>query len=496
MTSLTKRTRLAMIGIDAADLAFIHGHRTHLPAFRRILSSPLLQEFPSTAKWLSGSVWPTFYTGKLPGEHGIYHHLQWDPQTMRLRRVAADWLYAEPFWMELERKGIRTVIVDVPMTMPRPFSGIEVTNWGSHDQLGLFHVHPPDLGRELRRNFGKHHPMGWEIPVRKARKELLSIRDRLIEGAQKKFKLCRWLARTREWDFLLAVLGETHRGGHILFPEEGESPIPENALLDVYRAVDRALDSLFKSFDLDRTALFFFALHGMERNRSQEHFLPPVMDRINARFFGAAEGEAKPEASQQRSLTRFLRENVSPGLQNWVARHVPVQVRDHVVSRAVTGGRNWPRTPGFPLLADLQGYIRWNIKGREAQGILEKGSPACMLYTSLLRQCLESLRIAGTDVFLVEDVKCGREFFHGRRLDYLPDFIVTWRETRQAEEIDSPILGRLRVPPATGRSGNHRPMGFFSAFLPTGHLWRPRRLAGIDDLAKEVKVFFEGDKRG
>ena len=88
--------------------------------------------------------------------HGIYHHLQWDPQAMRLRRVTEDWLYAEPFWHELERRGFRVATVDVPMTLPSRLSwGMEIINWGSHDELGPFRTQPGSLKAEVRRRFGR-----------------------------------------------------------------------------------------------------------------------------------------------------------------------------------------------------------------------------------------------------------------------------------------------------------------------------------------------------
>jgi predicted AlkP superfamily phosphohydrolase/phosphomutase len=74
----------------------------------------------STAELTSASVWPSFYTGKLPGDHGISHHIQWDAASMRMRRLSSDWFSNEPFWRDLDRRGLRTCTVDVPFTFPGP----------------------------------------------------------------------------------------------------------------------------------------------------------------------------------------------------------------------------------------------------------------------------------------------------------------------------------------------------------------------------------------
>jgi predicted AlkP superfamily phosphohydrolase/phosphomutase len=77
-----------------------------------------------------GSVGPTFYTATLPGEHGIYHLMQWDAGAMRLRRVSAAWLYCEPFWRELEKRGLKVIALDVPMTFPPvQCAGVEINSW-------------------------------------------------------------------------------------------------------------------------------------------------------------------------------------------------------------------------------------------------------------------------------------------------------------------------------------------------------------------------------
>ncbi len=460
------RRKLAMIGLDAADLEFIQEHLFALPNLARLLSGGTVRRLDSTAGLLAGSVWPTFYTGTLPGEHGIYHHLQWDAAAMGLRRVSADWLHREPFWYELERRGLLVIAVDVPMTFPsRLTRGVEVINWGSHDTLSAFQTQPAELRGEILRRFGRH-PMGCEIPVNKSAGELERIRANLVEGARRKGELSRWLAETRPWDFFLTVFGECHRGGHILWAEkedEGE-PGAAGALRDVYRAVDEAIGVLLASPALAEARVAVFALHGMGPNRSQEHFMPRILDQINARFGSSAvaeEKEAPPKG--QRSVMRLLREKVPAAWQNAVAKAVPVSVRDFVVSRSVTSGHEWKETPGFALLADLHGYVRLNLAGRERLGSLSRASDEERQYREWIEQTLLSFRIAGSGERLVREVVWTRDVFPGERSEYLPDAIVKWSGAGPVSRIESEILGRIEAQRGTGRSGNHRADGFFLA---------------------------------
>ena len=97
-----------MLGIDAASIDVIRANLARLPSFRRVLETGTYRPLKSWGDVAPGSVWPSFAAGKPPGEHGIYHHIQWNAATMRLQRVAADWLGYRPFWLDLADAGSET----------------------------------------------------------------------------------------------------------------------------------------------------------------------------------------------------------------------------------------------------------------------------------------------------------------------------------------------------------------------------------------------------
>ena len=457
----TNQHKVAMIGFDAAEFSYIQEFLPSLPNFQRVLSHGVLRPLDSPAHMASGSVWPTFYTATLPGEHGIYHLMQWDTEAMRLRRVSVSWLHCEPFWRELEKWGLKVIALDVPMTFPPgQCTGVEIISWGAHDQLSPFAVYPRELGSDIMRRIGKH-PMGIEIPVEKSLHERLAVRDDLVKGVRLKSEMVRWLLTSRDWDFFIAVFGEAHRGGHILWPDgpDSESKVLASALLDVYRTLDGALGEVLSAIKLENTTVIIFALHGMGRNLSQEHFVPQMMDRVNVAFSEMAP-DLYPSGgpSRQRSMMRLLRENLPPWLQSGIANMVPQRVRDAVVDRSYTSGYDWSCTPGLALRADNNGYLRFNLVGREKQGMLEPDSASFARYNDLVRESFMSLRTPEGEA-LVEDVYSAAEKFPGRRAQYLPDLIVTWTGIEPASRADSK-LGTITAHLDTGRGGNHRTQGF------------------------------------
>lgn len=467
--------RVLMIGIDAGDLDFIRSSPEALPRLRQLFAEGVPYELRSTADTLTSSVWPTFSTGTLPGQHGAYYPMQWDPSAMELRRVAADWLYYEPFWYELARQGKRITVLDVPFSLPSKLGqGLEVLNWGSQECLGPFSSNRAELAREIRRRFGKH-PMGNEIPVQESRARLEQISNNLVAGARRKSELSRWLMQTTDWDLFVTVFAECHRGGHILWPEpeDRESAVPANALTEVYHAVDEAVGHVLDGADLETTTVVVFSVHGMRANFTQEHFVLPLMEQVNNTFAGELT-QAQP-AGKKNSM-RMLREALPPQFQYAVARAVPAGVRDWVVKRAYCGGLESRRTPGFAIPGSGEGYLRYNLVDRESAGALEVGSDEFDRYQQTLKETLMAFKDAATDTPIVRDIVSPATLYPGPRRHLLPDLVILWNELLPVPEIYSASSGHLTGKLTTGRTGEHQPKGFA---IVTGN---KRRLEGAPRL--------------
>jgi predicted AlkP superfamily phosphohydrolase/phosphomutase len=122
-------SKLLLIGLDAADPDLLERWTDDgsLPNLARLRREGTWGRLDTSAKYLTGSPWPTFYTGRPPSDHGLYHDFQWQHERMAFAAPAADWLPVRPFWREIAG-DIDTVVHDVPMTPgTQPFRGIEVT---------------------------------------------------------------------------------------------------------------------------------------------------------------------------------------------------------------------------------------------------------------------------------------------------------------------------------------------------------------------------------
>lgn len=487
-------SRVLMIGMDAAEAGLIERWTDDgtLPNLAGLRQRGAYGRLSTSARWLVGSPWPTFYTGTGPETHGLYHYLMWDPERMESVRPRRADFPSPPFWRRLEPTGRRVVAVDVPFVFPpEPFHGVELSGWATHDRLGPPSTHPTELLSDIERRYGPP-PLDDEVHRPLPVERLLDVRDELVGATGAASGVAEHLARRERWDLLLTGYSATHRGGHKLWIDPA-SPPPDDAggrelrtaLRDVYVAIDSGIGRLVEAAGPDTTILVF-ALHGMGPNTCHTQILGEMARRILA---GEEGGEAAP--SRKMSALQALRGMVPLSVRNEVKRRLPVSLQDRLTSFWRTGALDWSTTRAFCPVADLQGYVRINLRGREAEGIVEPGAE----YDELCRDIAEGLgTFVDTDTgepLVREIARVDRIFPAGPRRDRLPDLLVDWTPTSvlTRREVRSPRFGTIAWPdpgrPPDGRTGNHRTEGFL---LAAGEGFRPgdRVQGDILDLAPTV----------
>lgn len=459
--------RLLLIGLDAADVELVDGWTTDgtLPHLAALRGQGTWGPLATSAKYLTGSPWPTFYTGRPPSDHGIYHDFQWRHERMAFAAPAVDWLPARPFWRALD--GAHAVVHDVPMTPgTEPFDGVETTGWGSHDKLVPPETYPPELLAEIRRRWGDS-PIRPDEFGRASLASLRALHHELIELTRRSAEAATWLL-SRPWRLGIVVFGALHRGGHRFWDRSSVSGrlTPDDAawygeaLRQLYRAADRAVGTLVEA--APGATVIAFSLHGMMANTARVDFLDSMLARVL---------QGPGAAARRPGLVRRFGEAIPLPLRRALTNAVPQAIRNTLMTRWTTGGLDWTRTRAFTLRADLNGYIRFNLEGREPLGIVAPGE--ANLLAAALDDGLRSFHDADTGEPLVAEVCRASDVFpRGDRSDRLPDLIVRWSDASAASHraIVSDRFGRIeratpgRIP--NGRSGNHRARGWLIARGP------------------------------
>jgi predicted AlkP superfamily phosphohydrolase/phosphomutase len=484
-----------MIALDAAEPSLVERWIADgsLPNLARLRAGGAYGRLASTADWLAGSPWPTFYTGTMPAEHGVYDFLQWHAERMALVRPSPDWLPLRPFWRDVADAGHRVIAVDLPMTFPpEPLDGVEISGWATHDLLAPPASYPPTVLEWVQRALGRP-PMSPEVYGPQRPGALLRLRDELNRATRGVADLARTLMGREPWDLCMVGFGATHRGGHKLWDLSGvegdvapaEQVELSRALRDLYVTCDAAVGALVDAAGAGTTVLVF-SLHGMGPNSSRADLLPAMLDRILDPRAHATERPERPSLVK-RVLALFPRE-----WRHRVKLWLPSSWQDRLTVFALLGRTDFATARAFSLIADIQGYVRLNLRGRESPGLVAPGEEYDRLCAAIA-DGLGTFADADTGEPVVASVmRVDRLFADGPRRDRLPDLIVRWADSPAARHraIASSRHGSIPWPTPgrnpDGRSGEHRPEGFLVA---TGPGVRPdSRIepAHIRDLAPTV----------
>jgi predicted AlkP superfamily phosphohydrolase/phosphomutase len=466
-----KSPKVLAIGLDAAEPSLIEkwideGILKNLSALRSRGSYGRLN---SSAEWLVGSTWPTFSTGTMPGEHGFYHYLQWKSDKMDYERPNPSWISADPFWRNLP-DTIKVIAVDIPLTFPPvPFNGIEISGWAAHDRIYPVSSFPAEKIKWVIKNFGKP-PISDEVGGLQEISDLLKLRDELIFSTQREAELISELIQNEEWNLFLCCLTSPHRGGHKFwdttnikgdYTDEEEIQF-KSALKEIYKSCDEAIGKIISAAN-DDVIVIVFSLHGMGANMTlSDKILPQMISNI-------LNGRKTEKKEEKINLIKKIRNSIPLELRSGIRKMLPFRLQDKMTAYWRMGKINYSNTKAISLVADHQGYIRINLKGREKAGIVNQGEE----YEQLCKKIIE-----GINSFKDEDtgepaadkvLKSDKIFNNGSAFENLPDILVNWKlkPSAKMKKVKSEFYGEIEWPTPgqnpDGRSGNHREEGFLIA---------------------------------
>jgi predicted AlkP superfamily phosphohydrolase/phosphomutase len=486
--------KVLAIALDAAEPSLIEkwmaeGSLRNLASLR---SEGAYGRLSSSADWLVGSPWPTFYTGTMPDEHGIYHYMQWISDKMEYERPKPKLFSVTPFWRQLE-DDCRVIALDIPLTFPSPsFNGIEISGWASHDRIFPPFSFPEEKINWVIKNFGKP-PISDEVGGLQELDELKKVKEELLLANEKESELIANLMKNESWDLFLCCFTSTHRGGHKFWDitnikdkiSESQKTEFQNYLKEIYQSCDEAIGKILKLVDDDTTVLVF-SLHGMGVNTTlTDKMLPKMISNILNIGSKFGKGENK-------SIIKKIRNSIPLELRSNLRKLLPFWLQDRLTAYWRMGKIDWSLTKVFNLVADLQGYIRINLKGREKEGIVEEGEEYDKLCNQLIHG-LMTFKDSETSEPIIERISRKDKLFNkSSGFDYLPDILVNWKDKPASSyrKIVSPEFGEIEWPlpgqNPDGRSGNHRPQGFVIA---CGEKFKPNSVVEnkhIIDLAPTI----------
>lgn len=452
--------RVTCLTLDSADPNLLRQWTKQglLPNIARLLTESVSATTQNPDVIYSGTLWPSFNTGLWPGRHDNYYFLQPDARSYGMRVFLPEYLSVDCLWNAIVQQGHRVALIDVPKALIAHTSRtLQVSFWGEHEVRHELTCWPLSLKKEVLTIAGTD-PVGECDLVRQRPRELLRLKDGLIERARRRADLALAILERGPWDLFVLNFSEAHCAGHQLWaardPDHPQhqrgfrSVLGEDPLLEVYQAIDHSLGRILDVLGKD-SFLLVLATHGMGPRYDANAALDAILRRL--------EGLAASSTSQLMESARYV----------WLY-HLPPWVRKtvgHLANKINDAPRQYERAPrrffAVPT-TDNCGGVRINLRGREPKGFVEPGTTYEELCDWLERELL-SLVNPTTGEPAARRVLRGDHLFTGPFRKEFPDLVIEWNQDAPIPTVRSPRIGEVRVESINPRTGDHRPKGLVLA---------------------------------
>ncbi|MEY7849695.1 alkaline phosphatase family protein [Natrarchaeobius sp. A-rgal3] len=429
MTEPTDETdlRLLVVGLDAGcrpvlEPLFESGEIPTLEGlFETGIDGPLESQIPP---W-TASAWPSMFTGKNPGKHGVYDFLTFDGYDWNV--VNATHVRERPIWELLSEHGIRSVVVNVPVTHPaRAFDGALIPGMTAPEDPDC---HPEGVLEDVKIACGDYHVYPQSTPAP----------DRSIEGyeltIERRGKAFRYLCRRMKPEFGFLQFQQTDSVFH-------ERPGDKAAIEAIYRAVDRQLEETLAETDPDNVLLV--SDHGIGPVSGPEFRINEFL-RDQGYLAAKSGGEGMPDWSRawendllegedagehresvpKRAMNVAARAGITTqrvanaldrvGLKEAIGRRVPNEM-----IRAASEQVDFPTSTVYMRSKSELG-LRINLEGREPDGTVSESE-----YDEVRSEVVEALSNVRTPDGepMFEAVEPREAFFDGPYLEDAPDVVT------------------------------------------------------------------------
>jgi len=437
------KRRVAVIGIDAADFAFLDPWMAagHLPTLARLRKEGASGILRSTNPPVSSPAWATFMTGLNPGAHGLFDFVMEDPATQKPVIARSDYIKGARMWEVAAKAGLRCAVVNVPITWPvRPFDGLLVT--GMLTPPGRPYTHPPELEAEIEAVVP-----GYPTDIDHREKEDRDgFRRHCDDVAVKNAKVMEHLLLKEPWDLFVGVFTTADRAKHFFWEER------ESVVLDHYRLLDRLIAKLLKVLGNDGTVMVI-SDHGFQSQGIQ--FYMNRWLREEGLLKVRRHEEHRPETSD-RDMNQFTDQLIQP-----------VRVKAGFLSRLLGNRYDDGYLEVDQARSEAYLYSVWtcgvkiNVKGRDPLGIVEPGDAYEALRDRIIRG-LGELRAPGAEKPFFDWVGRREEIYHGARLHWAPDVATYSRGYTVSASRTSLNKGRI-FRESKHHLGTHSENGIFIA---------------------------------
>ncbi|MEM2759475.1 MAG: alkaline phosphatase family protein [Nitrososphaerales archaeon] len=437
------KKKTILFGIDGATWYLIDKfvEEDSLPTMKYVLKNGAKGTLVSTFPTETMAAWTSIFTGVNPGKHGM--------PDFRLRinggiEIAESrYRMVETVWQILSRKGLRSIVINDPVTYPPDaIKGIMTTGLMTPPHMN--YVYPPQLRNEIDNIVGGYMceppPSFYEKAI-KAKPEAYAM---LEEVATKQACTALHLAKNYEWDVLAPIFTTSDRLQHVFFSN-----------IDYLRKHYELLDGFMKQFlDIaqDENANLLI---------TSDHGFGPVNKAFYINTWLSKNGFQKVKKSAVRSML------LSRGLT--VYKLMELVGKLHLTNVALKLYRLSPKiVASLPLDTYEENQTDYNESqafSTAYQGIYLNGNLTGEDYEHVRDAIMSKLNgVTDNGTCIIEKLYKREEVVWGPFSDRAPDiFVVTKVGYAMSTHLNPNIFDKLTNRGVT-ISGSHRLEGIFAAY--------------------------------
>jgi len=445
LLSLKMSRKVIVLGLDGASWNLIGEwiNQGELPTFKRLMDNYAHGTLNSIVMPLTFIAWPTMFTGKNPGKHGIVCLGEFSRRKYRFSHYnSSENVKSDFLWEILERNSIRCGLIDIPLSSPfrSPITFGEGDKfrkdwmnfeWKEDTRVGIL---PSD------KNFG----------------------NRINEILELRFDQLEYVLENREFDFLAMDISCLDPLQHFKWHDK-------EFLKETFKRIDSRLERVLEK--LDKETLFFLVSdHGMIKLEKWLRVNNWLEKKGYLKFKGGKIESSKiAEAGINKEnfeliTNPFISLIVRLGIKKFIPREIinsfrrlrrhQLLLKDEIFGEKLIGLIDWENTKAHAL--GNEGSIYINLKGRD-----DYGSVSTEEYDSVRERIIEDLKedFEDVEIFKREDI------YEGAYVDMAPDimFIINDGSIKTGGYSPSGSLFKEAVPGKDVMS-NHSLHGIFLTY--------------------------------
>jgi len=452
-------TKLLVLGIDGADFDILDPlfKDDRMPNLQDLAEDGIIGPLRSTIPPSTCPGWQSFYTGKSPGNIGIYGFRNFEHGSYDIHVPDSSDLTESTYWELLGDRGLTSGVVGGPFTYPpQELEGFVVSGPWTPSDAEVF-THPPELSDELRSVCDGDYvfiPENYE-------------EDEFKEAFDHRTDVATHLIETQDWDVFTLVYRPDPLQ-HVYWDKDDE------VVFRVYEYMDECLGEVLEVID-DEVNVLVMSDHGFEGVRRRYFHVNQWLENEG---YLSTERDLRTSALKHLPLDTGMNLASKLGILEFVKRHFV----SHEVKEAVSNPLHavqWDATEAFFIWEQQTGQIYVNVEDRFPDGTV----PA-ERRTEIAAEIHERIQQVTTPdgTLVVEEAWLGDDIYEGAYRKVAPDVVFTLDREYKGQGTFGSLFSTLEPDRA---EGGHHVDGILFA---SGPAFRNGRIesAEIVDLAPTI----------